>query len=209
MLAPQLESKSTARSALGKAGICLSATCSLPGSSELEIKAGKSQRDFGSKPRVARNELPWVTVRKASATPTGLWPHPSRTQATTPLGLATSVRPAPRVARSSQPWAGGHNPFGIADPSKVRPSSGAATLQSQAVCASSLTLQNQTPPRPGRLHLICIVGGAERGQELLRFDGQLALPGEILRSDSMASQEVLVAQPPTHRSVAAGHRPSP
>src|SRR6266480_6576261 len=33
------------------------------------------QRGCGrSKPRVARNELPWVIVRQTSPTPSGLWP---------------------------------------------------------------------------------------------------------------------------------------
>src|SRR2546422_7583881 len=32
---------------------------------------------------------------------------------TTPLGLKDVLRVVPRVARSSQPWAVGHNPFGI------------------------------------------------------------------------------------------------
>ena len=39
--------------------------------------------------------------------------------ATTLSGLSGSLGPFPRVARSSQPWAGGHNPFGIEDTSKV------------------------------------------------------------------------------------------
>src|SRR2546427_9876206 len=30
-----------------------------------------------------------------------------------PVGVVAIPRHAPRVARSSQPWAGGHNPFGI------------------------------------------------------------------------------------------------
>ena len=33
--------------------------------------------------------------------------------ATTPLGLFRVACGVPKVARSSQPWAGGHNPFGI------------------------------------------------------------------------------------------------
>ena len=36
-------------------------------------------------------------------------------QATTPLGLRPFRPPLPRVARASQPWALGHNPFGIGD----------------------------------------------------------------------------------------------
>src|SRR5437879_7785631 len=29
------------------------------------------------------------------------------------FGVERHTRPVPRVARSSQPWAGGHNPFGL------------------------------------------------------------------------------------------------
>ena len=35
---------------------------------------GQSQRDCVLQPKVARRELPWVTVRKWKTTPTGLWP---------------------------------------------------------------------------------------------------------------------------------------
>jgi hypothetical protein len=81
--------------------------------SKVGYQNGESQRDSGSKPRVARNELPWVGARNKSATPTGLWLGGTANTSTTPLGLAISVRRFPRVARSSQPWAGGHNPVGI------------------------------------------------------------------------------------------------
>ena len=36
-----------------------------------------------------------------------------RSQAATPSGLTDHSKPLPRVARASQPWAGGRNPFGI------------------------------------------------------------------------------------------------
>src|SRR5437016_12165681 len=42
-------------------------------------------------------------------------------KAATLSGLSQTSAPFPRVARSSQPWAGGHNPFGIA----ARPRTGA------------------------------------------------------------------------------------
>src|SRR5258706_16131070 len=66
--------------------------------------------------RVARNELPWVNVAGRLPTPTGLCPLSPHGQATTPLGLPNSYTSEPRVARSSQPGAGGHNPFGIGLP---------------------------------------------------------------------------------------------
>ena len=77
------------------------------------VGPGESQRDSASKPRVARHELPWVRRGARFPTPTGLCPCSSRPEATTPLGLPNLSAPLPRVARASQPWAGGHNPFGI------------------------------------------------------------------------------------------------
>jgi len=77
------------------------------------IGPGESQWDSVSKPRVARHELPWVKARENSATPTGLWPHCATNTGTTPLGLVRFADVEPRVARASQPWAGGRNPFGI------------------------------------------------------------------------------------------------
>src|SRR5712691_10526241 len=79
---------------------------------------GESQRDSDSKPRVARNELPWENLVRTLQTPTGLWLRSPHHEATTPLGLRVSRAPLPRVARSSLPWAGGRNPFGIGDPCK-------------------------------------------------------------------------------------------
>jgi len=53
------------------------------------------------------------------STPTGLWlidtDLHAGNAASTPLGLWNFEQRFPRVARSSQPWAGGHNPFGIED----------------------------------------------------------------------------------------------
>ena len=37
-----------------------------------------------------------------------------------PVGVVDLSVHLPRVARSSQPWAGGRNPFGIEHPCKVR-----------------------------------------------------------------------------------------
>src|ERR1041384_4354873 len=52
-----------------------------------------------SKPRFARNELPWR----------------QRGKRTPALGLMILLLRSPRVARSSQPWAARHNPVGIAE----------------------------------------------------------------------------------------------
>jgi hypothetical protein len=72
-----------------------------------------SRRDRISQPRVARNELPWVRVRA--------WLLNSARVASTAHGVGrcnafsveATYRPQPRVARSSQPWAGRCNTFGI------------------------------------------------------------------------------------------------
>jgi hypothetical protein len=73
----------------------------------------ESQRDSVSKPRVARNELPWGLIVRTWSTPTGLCRFRRAPRATTPLGLPDFSSASPRVAHSSQPWAGGRNPFGI------------------------------------------------------------------------------------------------
>src|SRR5437764_220409 len=88
---------------------------------------------FQTAPRVARCGIPkgfWLeaqgceeraTLGKCptfSPTLKGLW-HRSvirerrSNRDTTLSGLNVLRRATPRVARSSQPWAGGHNPFGI------------------------------------------------------------------------------------------------
>ena len=59
----------------------------------------ESQRDSVPKPRVARNELPWVTVRQTAPTATRLRPIGSRprlTPATTPLALIPFPDARPR-----------------------------------------------------------------------------------------------------------------
>ena len=66
-------------------------------------------------PRVARHELPWVGRRKMFQPQRGCAEHPPD-EAATPLGLTPIPSRFPRVARASQPLAGGHNPFGIAKP---------------------------------------------------------------------------------------------
>ena len=78
----------------------------------------ESQRDSASKPRVARNELPWVTGRAKSTTPTGLRPAVNVHRSRNPVGVVVFLIRCPRVARSSQPWALGRNPFGIGRLSK-------------------------------------------------------------------------------------------
>src|SRR5439155_23105656 len=74
----------------------------------------ESQGDSGLKPRVARNEPPWDIATNGETTPTGL--RRDRETETRPRWGWKLCGPPPRVARSSQPWAGRHNPFGIAEP---------------------------------------------------------------------------------------------
>src|SRR5437867_2392648 len=82
----------------------------------------QSQRDYVLQPRVARDELPWVTVPSIA--------NPERFAAlsrcllrrkagTTLSGLESPRHRRPRVARPSQPWALLRNPFGIHPPPPV------------------------------------------------------------------------------------------
>src|SRR5437899_4786775 len=63
-----------------------------------ECVSGKSQRDFATKPRVARNELPWVKVRQAF-NPEGV--------------VAARVRPAVFPCGHKTCRATGHRKFSI------------------------------------------------------------------------------------------------
>src|SRR5437667_8731967 len=78
--------------------------------------SGESQRDSATKPRVARDELPWVKVAGVS--------QPQRGCGLVALPLLVGRNPFrvvidrthdPRVARSSQPWALLRNPVGIGE----------------------------------------------------------------------------------------------
>src|SRR5258708_40309779 len=86
----------------------------------------ESQRDSATKPRVARNELPWENERRIGDNPEGVAADDNRNK-TMPQprwGCESSVA-LPRVARSSQPWAELHNPFGIEDTDKEQRLAGA------------------------------------------------------------------------------------
>src|SRR6266566_4487632 len=72
----------------------------------------QSQRDCVLQPRVARDELPWEWASGGFLPRRGCG-FVGQRSATTPLGLTLSDRKFPRVARPSQPWALGRNPFGI------------------------------------------------------------------------------------------------
>src|SRR6188474_2375662 len=78
----------------------------------------ESQRDSATTIRVARNELPWVTGAQNN-NPTGLRSEVYAHQSRNPVGVLSFQIRCPRVARSSQPWALGHNPFGIGRLSKA------------------------------------------------------------------------------------------
>ena len=61
-------------------------------------RSDESQRDSAPKPRVARNEPPWVAVRQMSSTPTGLRP-PCPNEGRNPVGV--DHRQAPITQGSS------------------------------------------------------------------------------------------------------------
>ena len=72
----------------------------------------ESQRDSAPKPRVASRELPWEK-RVVSANGVASW---WRTGDTTPLGLKIARTLTQGSLADSACWAGGHNPFEIAEP---------------------------------------------------------------------------------------------
>src|SRR5712691_1654511 len=88
---------------------------------ECVAPSAESQRDSATKPRVARNELPWENVRHIGDNPERVVAddHGNKTMPQPRWGCESSVA-LPRVARSSQPWAELHNPFGIEDAGKER-----------------------------------------------------------------------------------------
>jgi hypothetical protein len=72
----------------------------------------QSQRDCVLEPRVARNEATLGQMSEKFSTPTGLR-HAELSHRHNPVGVAYLDHTFPKVARSSQPWALGRNPFGI------------------------------------------------------------------------------------------------
>ena len=82
---------------------------------ELVPPLGESQRDSVTQPSGCRvGEATLGTHGQSFPTPTGLR-HFVVSADTTPLGLKKNFMSFPRVARASQPWAGGRNPVGIRD----------------------------------------------------------------------------------------------
>ncbi len=93
--------------------------------------ADESQRDSAAKPWVASSELPWVTIHTHALNSEGVAPIDQKpacrgtyravpTKRRNLFEVDGSMLNFPRVARSSQPWAGGHNPFGIETACKVQ-----------------------------------------------------------------------------------------
>src|SRR6185436_12479683 len=86
---------------------------------ECVAPSAESQRDSATKPRVARNELPWENARRIGDNPERVAAddNGNKTMPQPLWGCESSVT-FPRVARSSQPWALLRNPFGIEDTGK-------------------------------------------------------------------------------------------
>src|SRR5882724_195657 len=93
---------------------------------ECVAPSAESQRDSATKPRVARNELPWENARDIGDNPERVVADDRGNKAMPQprWGCESSVA-LPRVARSSQPWAELHNPFGIEDTDKEQRLAGA------------------------------------------------------------------------------------
>jgi hypothetical protein len=105
-------------------------------STQAVITPVESQRDS------ATGEL-----RHATPTPTGLCP-PRFVPGRNPVGVDLSRTHFPRVARGSQPWAGGHNPVGIARQHyRARPRSRRRRCVNSARSATSPTRPTPCPQR--------------------------------------------------------------
>src|SRR5207249_8385718 len=93
---------------------------------EYVAPSAESQRDSATKPRVARNELPWENARDIGDNPERVVAddHGNKTMPQPLWGCKTSVT-FPRVARSSQPWAWLRNLLGIEDTPKEQRLAGA------------------------------------------------------------------------------------
>ena len=78
----------------------------------MRAQIGESQRDSGTKPRVARHELPWEYRTKRTSTPNGVVAEGILVEPQPRWGYAFFAR-LPRVGAARQPWALGRNPFGI------------------------------------------------------------------------------------------------
>ncbi len=97
---------------------CARPGCSLHGPAEVR-RSAESQRDSGTKPRVARDELPWGN-RDNEHNPERV-AAPCEGKKVSGRNLVVVVVAGggvPWVAGSSQPWAGSHNPVGIGDACK-------------------------------------------------------------------------------------------
>ena len=93
-------------------------------------------------PRLRGTSYLGETSSGNSPTPTGLWllrAQPRRN----PVGVGSLFCGGPRVARSSQPWAGGHNPFGMAR----RHPSGCGSRQGFKLRAALMLKRQQTAAR--------------------------------------------------------------
>ena len=75
------------------------------------LKTRESQRDSVSKPRVARREHT-LGMPRVGYQPQRGCVRPLAPGWRNPVGVDRRRTSFPRVARASQPWAGGHNPFG-------------------------------------------------------------------------------------------------
>src|SRR5258708_27435452 len=82
-----------------------------------ECSCGESRRDSATKPRVARNELPWVIQRdnpanseRVASDRNASW---LEVNGCNPFRVDFLSHESPMVARASQPWAKRYNPFGF------------------------------------------------------------------------------------------------
>ena len=108
-------------------------------------------------------------------TPTGLR-REAGTGGRNPVGVGVSWRNSPRVARCSQPWAGGHNPFGI-DPEATQATPWA---RQNAECRKA----GQSHPKPPQSHILGIYSGVQRHLKATSKPPQSHLLGNQLGTQS-------------------------
>ncbi len=146
------------------------------------------RRGSSIQPRVASNELPWVSSAEAfnpegvvSSTPVA--PVGTR-RAYNPFRVEGRIeRPIPRVARWTQPWAGGWNPVGIRRPDAT---GGECSAPKREVLTSVSSHRSQTerghscpqPASPSHRHALCHRTLLRTGMSALRLgqpEGHLSI----------------------------------
>ena len=129
----------------------------------LDVCGEKFQRDFVSKPRVARHELPWVRMGEKGLNPNGVVAAGNRSDAT-PLGLAQVWGRCPQGRRDAPTLGFGtesrwdSRPDVAARPSVAQVNEPAVSLASKSAGHPN-SLRRRSFPAPHLLHAASRLGG--------------------------------------------------